>query len=243
MYSLFEVLLRFALLRARCGGEVSLALRASWLHRACHMIARRLSMRVSASGPLPDSGLVVANHLSYLDILFFSSLMPCIFVSKSEVLSWPIFGILARCGGTIFVDRGRGAVIDTVARQITAALQAGIPVVLFPEGTSTDGSTVLRFFPALFEPAIQSGTPIVASAVAYELSDGREIDMCYYGDITFGPHLLKALAHKDVHARIAFAESGVRYADRKAAAGESRALVLAQRGMLAPATYTEAARI
>jgi len=190
-------------------------------------------MRVSVEGRLPAAGLVVSNHLSYLDILFFSSLFPCIFVSKSEVLSWPLFGILARCGGTIFVERGRGAVIDSVSRQITAALEAGIPVTLFPEGTSTDGGTVLRFFPALFEPAVEAGAVVVSSAVAYELDDGREVDMCYYGDISFAPHLFKALAHKAVHARIAFAEGGVRYRDRKTAASESREEVLAIRATLA----------
>lgn len=241
--SLLEVLLRFALLRVRCRGEVSLPLRARWLHGACKMIVHRLSMRVSASGPLPASGLVVSNHLSYLDILFFSSLMPCIFVSKSEVLSWPLFGILARCGGTIFVERGRGAVIDGVSRQITTALEAGIPVMLFPEGTSTDGGSVLRFFPALFEPAVQVSAPVIPSAVAYELDDRREVDLCYYGDISFGPHLFKALAHRAVHAEIVFAERGVRYPDRKAAAIGSREEVLAIRAMLAPGKHLSGARV
>jgi lyso-ornithine lipid O-acyltransferase len=196
------------------------------------MIAGRLSMRVSASGPLPGSGLIVSNHLSYLDILFFSSLMPCIFVSKSEVLSWPLFGILARCGGSIFVHRGRATVIDSVSSQIATALQAGIPVVLFPEDTSTDGSSVLRFFPAFFEAAIQTKAPVFPSAIAYELADGQEVDLCYYGDITFGTHLLTALARKDVHARIIFAAEPAHYPARKSAAAESREQVIAYRQIL-----------
>jgi 1-acyl-sn-glycerol-3-phosphate acyltransferase len=235
LVSLLEVLIRFAVLRARCRGEVSLQLRAQWLHRACKMIARRLSMQVTASGPLPASGMIVSNHLSYLDILFFSSQMPCIFVSKAEVLTWPIFGVLARCGGTIFVERGRGAVIDTVSSQIRGALDMGIPVVLFPEGTSTDGSSVLNFFPALFEAAVQAGAPVFPSAIAYELPGGREVDLCYYGEITFGPHLLTALARMGVLARIVFAENAMHYADRKSAARESRRQVLAHREAMAPA--------
>jgi lyso-ornithine lipid O-acyltransferase len=233
LFSLLEVLLRFALLGVRYPGRISLNLRARWLHRACAMIARRLSMRVGASGPLPDSGLVVSNHLSHLDILFFAALMPCIFVSKSEVLSWPLFGVLARCAGTIFVERGRGAVIESVSRQMAEALEAGIPVILFPEGTSTDGSAVLSFFPSLFEAAVRAGTPVFPSAIAYELADGREVDLCYYGDISFGPHLLKALAHTGVHARIAFPGNAVCYPDRKSAARESREQVIAHRAMLA----------
>src|SRR5580698_6385989 len=90
--SLLEVLLRFAFLYLRHGGDVCLRLRALWLHRACSMIARRLSMKVTVSGVVPLSGLIAANHLSYFDILFFSSQLPCIFVSKFEVLSWPVFG-------------------------------------------------------------------------------------------------------------------------------------------------------
>jgi 1-acyl-sn-glycerol-3-phosphate acyltransferase len=232
LVSLFEVLVWFAVLRVRCRGEVSLELRARWLHRACNMIARRLSMRVSASGPLPRTGLIVSNHLSYLDILFFSSLMPCIFVSKSEVLSWPLFGILARCGGSIFVHRGRATVIDRVSSQIATALQAGIPVVLFPEGTSTDGTSVLRFFPALFEAAIQTKAPVFPSAIAYELGDGQEVDLCYYGDITFGTHLPTALARRDVHARILFATEAAHYPDRKSAAAGSREQVIAYRQIM-----------
>ena len=199
------------------------------------MIAGRLSMKVTVSGVVPLSGLIAANHLSYFDILFFSSQLPCIFVSKSEVLSWPVFGILARCGGTIFVERGRGAVLDNVSCQIRAALEQGIPVVLFPEGTSTDGSTVLNFFPALFEAAVQTGSRVYPSAIAYEMVDGREADLCYYGDSTFGPHLLTALGQQGIQAHIVFAGEGESYSDRKAAARGARAQVIACRGALQPA--------
>ena len=96
---------------------------------------------------------------------------------------------------------------------------------------------MLRFFPALFEPAIEAGAPVIPSAVAYELDDGQEVDMCYYGDISFGPHLFKALAHKAVHAKIVFAEGGLRYSDRKTAAAESHEEVLAIRKMLAASKH------
>lgn len=175
-------------------------------------------MSVSASGSLPTSGLVVSNHLSYLDILFYASLMPCIFVSKSEVLSWPLFGILARCGGTIFVERGRTHGVDEPARRIADALTLGVPVVLFPEGTSSDGITVLPFRAALFQSAIVTQTPILPAAIAYSLADGVEADLCYYGEITFLPHLLAALARKGVEAKIRFEDQARIYSDRKIAA-------------------------
>lgn len=223
------MLLRFAILRIRCRGQVSLLLRSQWLHRSCATITARLSLQVTAEGPLPGSGLVVANHLSYLDILFFSSRMPCIFISKSEVLSWPIFGILARCGGTIFVQRGRGSALDDVSRQLSAALRAGVAVVLFPEGTSTDGSTVLRFYPGLFQTAVDIQAPVTASAITYEADDGKEADLCYYGDITFAPHLFTVLSRKRVKATILFEDSPATYPDRKKAATTAHEHVTALR--------------
>lgn len=217
-FSLLEVLLRFALLRVKHGRALSLRHRADWLHQACAIIARRLSMRASASGTPPASGLVVSNHLSYLDILLYAAVMPCVFVSKWEVLSWPMFGILARCGGTIFVERTRVHGINDPARRIAEALNAGLPVILFPEGTSTDGSTVLPFRSALFEPAIATRSRIYSAAIGYALTDGVEADLCYFGDITFFPHLLGALTHEDVEGRIIFDSEGRSYSDRKTAA-------------------------
>src|SRR5579862_6324894 len=133
--SLLDVRLRFAILRMKRGKALTLRDRAEWLHSACEIIVRRLSMSVSASGPVPTRGLVVSNHLSHLDILLYAAVMPCIFVSKSEVLEWPMFGILARCGGTIFVERSRTHGVGGPMRNITEALALGIPVVLFPERT------------------------------------------------------------------------------------------------------------
>jgi lyso-ornithine lipid O-acyltransferase len=203
--------------------------RAYWLHSACKIIVRRLSMKVAPSGIPPTAGLVVSNHLSYLDILFYASLMPCVFVSKSEVLSWPMFGILARCGGTIFVERNRTHGVNTPAAKIVEALSLGIPVILFPEGTSTDGSVVLPFRSALFEPAIATQASVLPAAIRYSLADGVEADLCYYGNITFAPHLLKALSRRQVVAEIAFDNETSVYDDRKVAAREARQDVVALR--------------
>lgn len=226
--SLLEVLLRFAVLRVQHGGRLTPRHRADWLHQACGIIARRLSMGVSASGALPASGLVVSNHLSYLDILVYAALMPCMFVSKSEVLAWPMFGILARCGGTIFVERSRVHGVDEPARKMADALKLDIPVILFAEGTSTDGSTVLPFRSAFFEPAIATGMPIIPAAIAYSAADGVEADLCYYGDITMLPHLLGVLGREGVEARVRFGD-GRSYADRKAAAQATREEVVTLR--------------
>lgn len=228
-FSLLDVLIRFAILRLKNRKALSPGQRADWLQSACRTIAQRLSMKVTVSGSPPHSGLVVSNHLSYLDILFYASVMPCIFVSKSEVLSWPLIGMLARCGGTIFVERGRAHGVDESASEIADALTAGVPVVLFPEGTSTDGIMVMPFRTALLQPAIAARALILPAAISYCVYDGVEADLCYYGEITFLPHLFGALAHKGIEARIVFENEARVHPDRKTAAKAARQSVVSLR--------------
>ncbi|GGH04729.1 lysophospholipid acyltransferase family protein [Silvibacterium dinghuense] len=229
LLTLLELLLRFALLWMRCGGRISRIERALWLHASCRRVTSRLGMQVVAEGTAPQRGLVVSNHLSYLDILFFATLGPCVFVSKSEVRSWPLFGLLAACGGTIFVERGQSSVLASVSTRMREAFAAGLPVVLFPEGTSTDGSHVLPFFPALFEAALKAEEPITAAAIAYHADDATEAELCYFGDITFGPHLLFALGRRGIRARITYLSSEPAYPDRRIAARQTRQWVMEQR--------------
>ena len=105
-----------------------------------------------------------------------------------------------------------------MARQIAAALATGVPVLLFPEGTSTDGSTVLRFHPSLLEPAIRAEADIAAAAIAYRAADRPERDLCWFGDAPFLPHLLRALTCSDITASVEFYPGPGPYTDRRAAA-------------------------
>jgi 1-acyl-sn-glycerol-3-phosphate acyltransferase len=216
--SLAEVLVRFAWLWLRSGPEIGLSARAHWLHEACALIVRRLGLEEHSSGPIPEHGLVVSNHLSYLDILLFASVMPCVFVAKSDVRRWPVFGLLAHCGGTIFVKRERSTSLTGASQRIEETMAAGIPVLLFPEGTSSDGSTVLRFHPSLLEPAVRLAVDISVAAIRYAAEDCSERDLCYYGDITFGPHLLEVLGRRGTRGMIRFGMESAVYSDRKVAA-------------------------
>ena len=146
--------------------------RAQWLHGAACRVLKALGIRCIVRGQPPSQGLVVSNHLSYLDIVIISSVMPCFFVSKSEIQRWPYFGEAARSGGTIFIDRKSRASTAEVAGQIGERLKLPIPVLLFPEGTSSDGAQVLRFHSSLFEPAIAAGASITAAAVRYAARGG-----------------------------------------------------------------------
>src|SRR5262249_48814010 len=139
-------LLDVALIQAK-----TTASRAQWLHRWCRFACRVLGLSLKSDGPVPRTGLLVCNHLSYLDIITLSALVPCAFVAKLEVRRWPIFGWLARAAGTIFVDRSHRSATERGVEQIREALESGLLVVLFPEGTSTDGNTVLPFKSSLLQ--------------------------------------------------------------------------------------------
>lgn len=203
--------------------------RAAWLQLSCARILRRLGISADVSGPRPAQGLIVANHLSYLDILAFASAMPCLFVAKREVSRWPGIGFLARCGGTIFIDRRNRSATEAVAGQIAAVLRAGVPVLLFPEGTSTDGSEVLRFHPSLLGAAVEAQVLVIPAAIAWRPRGGEERDLCYYGKIRFVPHLLATLGRRGISCAVEFDPKSSSCQDRKVAAAELREKVVALR--------------
>jgi 1-acyl-sn-glycerol-3-phosphate acyltransferase len=208
-------------------GKTSHAERAAWLHRWCAFLLRRLSVNLHQIGKLPASGLIVCNHLSYLDIIVFSALAPCAFVSKREVRKWPVFGLFAAIAGTIFVDRSLPALARASIEEMQATLRAGSRVVLFPEGTSTGGDRVLPFKPALFESAVETRQAITAAYLRYEVAEGEAAQIaCYWGDMTFLPHLLRLMFQRRVVAHIRFADTGHIYPDRKRAAVESQEQVV-----------------
>lgn len=206
------------------------AARARWLHRWCRFARRVLGLRLMTSGAMPESGLLVCNHLSYLDIIALSSLRPCAFVAKREVRGWPLFGSLARAGGTIFVERkGRSATANEVKR-ISSAIESGLLVVLFPEGTSSDGAMVLPFKSSLLQAAIAARCPIGTAGIDYWLEDGSVADeVCYWRDMTLVPHLLNLFGKRFIEATVHFSSSRVRSCDRKTLARELRAEVGALR--------------
>src|SRR5215471_485056 len=100
--------------------------RAAWLHDWCRFACRVLGVRITTRGSMPTSGLLVSNHLSYLDIIVFSSIQRCVFVAKHEVATWPLFGWLARFAGTIFVDRERRYFSAKTTEMISSAIAGGL---------------------------------------------------------------------------------------------------------------------
>jgi lyso-ornithine lipid O-acyltransferase len=202
--------------------------RADWLQRVAQRHARWFGLRVRVHGEVPRTGLVVANHISYLDIVGLSAAGAFAFVAKKEVATWPLFGAYARFGDTIFVDREqRGAVAD-VSDQMRAHLAASVPIVLFPEGTSTGGDTVLPFRSSLFDPVVKLACPVTACGLRYELEGGSVPDeVAYWRDMTLVPHLFNLLKRKTLTLHLHFAPPHTTPTDRKALARQMHAEVSA----------------
>lgn len=214
-----ELLLFFAaflLLLFRHSGKPTQADRSRWLQWCSRRTLRVFSVQPDFSGTPPQSGLLVTNHLSYLDILVLVSLMPAVFVSKSEVKHWPVFGWFASLAGTLFVDRTRRSDVTRMNGLIENRLAAGNVVVLFPEGTSWNGREVLPFKSSLLEPVVGTGHPLSVGFLKYSLADGDPAnDVCYWADMTFFPHLVKLMTKREIQAQVRFASIPQPAAHRK----------------------------
>jgi 1-acyl-sn-glycerol-3-phosphate acyltransferase len=195
----------------------------------CRAICAIIGIRVQTQGRLPGSHprFVVTNHVSWTDIIALASVSPFVFLAKSEVSSWPVLGVLARLQGTVFVTRGSRKDIPQVNAELCSVLSRGQDLVVFPEGTSSDGTGVLTFRPAHFEALQQySGeVSIIPGALLY--TDGvTPIDVGWYGDMTFMPHLWSLMKRGGVTCRIFFDEaSSAKGMNRKALAIETEARV------------------
>jgi 1-acyl-sn-glycerol-3-phosphate acyltransferase len=154
--------------------------------------------------PALEHALVVANHVSWLDIFVINALDPCRFVAKAEIRSWPVMGWLAAGAGTVFIARGNRRELRHVFKGLVEVLQQGERVALFPEGTTGLQGAVLPFHANLFEAAIDAGVPVQPYALAYVDADGGlHPSIEYVGDTTFVDSLLRILQGPPVKARLA----------------------------------------
>jgi 1-acyl-sn-glycerol-3-phosphate acyltransferase len=224
---LLRITADFLWLALRHGGSLPLRARTLWLQRSSRRVLRILAAEIESSGPCPRDGLLVSNHLSYLDILVLITLTPAVFVSKSEVRHWPVFGWFARMAGTIFLDRTRRADVVRIGAEIAAVLRSGHLVVLFPEGTSSDGRQVLPFRSSLLEPVNGPDRPLSVACISYAMADGSvENDVCYWGDMSFFPHLVALMTKAKIRARVRFSKVEHRADNRKELARQLHAEVV-----------------
>jgi lyso-ornithine lipid O-acyltransferase len=210
-----------------------------WYHRqVCRIIGVRLNIE---GGVARDHGvLLISNHVSWLDITVLSAVAPVSFVAKQEVASWTFVSVLAKLQRSVFVDRTRRTEVTVKAKEILSRLQAGDHVVLFAEGTSSDGNSVVPFKTPLFAAAKPAGgealgADICAQTLALTYTKVHGLPLCrrgrplvaWYGDMDLASHAwrLLGLGPLDAHIRISPPVPLDDFADRKALARYAEALV------------------
>jgi len=156
-----------------------------------------LQVHVIVKGQLPDPGqpsLLVANHISWLDIQALGVLNGARFVAKSEVRGWPLVGKIAECSGTFFIKRGCYRDAWRAKQRVATALRQGNPVAVFPEATTTDGRSVQKFYPAFLQAAIDAGVPVHPVTLRYDTANlTGNAAAAFIGDMTFAQSLVRIL--------------------------------------------------
>lgn len=195
---------------------------AVWIHGWCRRIVGVLGFRCEVEGRIPLGGAVVSNHLSYLDILLYSSVQPFVMVAKTEVRGWPLLGWLTAQAGTVYVQRGGGpGTYPAVNAAMAEAYRSGLPVLFFPEGTTTDGAGVLPFRRGLFHSVLDNRVSLRTAALRYSLGSDRGNgeatvgeDVCWWGEMGFTSHLFDLLGLRGLSAEIRFGDEVVERPDR-----------------------------
>ncbi len=175
------------------------ALTCWWYRRLC----RILRIRVEAVGALAPRILLVANHVSWLDIPVLGAQGDIAFLSKAEIRAWPLIGWMSAVTGTLFIHRGAHQARE-MADQIAARARAGQVVVIFPEATTSDGSRLLPFHPRLFAAAQASGAGLQPVALRYGDPDRLDQVAPFTGDDKPWPHFLRVLKHPEIRVQVRF---------------------------------------
>jgi 1-acyl-sn-glycerol-3-phosphate acyltransferase len=218
--------------------------RARWLQKFSNRLLRAMAIKTTCAGPFPESGVIVSNHTSYLEVIALAALHPCVFVAGSELASIPLLGYMATMAGTVYVQRGHGGSALKARASIESAAQARVPIVIFPEGTTSDGSSLLEFRSGALGQAMEVGMSVTAAFVTYQFTQhnapGATIrnDVAFWGDAQLFPHIFHLLSLRGIQADIRFADWPITFTPgpihRKQAAAEARAAVIQLGGLREP---------
>ena len=180
-----------------------------------------LGVRLEVEGEIPSGpALLVANHVSWLDVLAISALRPCPFVCKSEIADWPALGWLLERVGTIFMRRGSARAASRAMEIARAGLRDGLSVTVFPEGTSSNGDRVLPFSPALFQAALDAGCPVRPLALSYS-----SYAAVYAGETPFGDSLLAVAGARGLRVSLSILPALAELESRRDAALRAHGLI------------------
>jgi 1-acyl-sn-glycerol-3-phosphate acyltransferase len=196
-----------------------------------------MGIALHVEGKFPERGAVISNHTGYLDIVAIAALHPCVFVSKAELEEVPVLGWMTTMAGTVYVERGRGGSAKRATGAINAAAHAGVPLVFFPEGTTSNGTGVLPFRTGLLAKVLEAGEPVTAAFVRYRLTEANgpgvsvEDDVAFWGDdVSLFPHIFRLAGVRGVEVVVRIAQQPIAFTadwtDRDLAAAEARAAVM-----------------
>lgn len=165
---------------------LSLSSRRQLQQRWSQRLLAILGVRLEVSGAAAINGLLVANHISWLDVFVISAIAPATFVCKSEVRNWPLIGLLCARTDTVFLERGSRSAAQRVNRTLAGKLRNGEQVAVFPEGTTSAGASLLAFRAALLQSAIDAQIHVQPLALRYRDALGlNAAAAAYCGETTF----------------------------------------------------------
>ena len=184
--------------------------RIRWERRWSVQLMKILQVRVRLQGVAPDLSarnvMLVANHVSWLDIYLLNTARPARFVAKSEVRAWPVVGWLAHKTGTLFIDRTKRHDTARVCQEMSAALNNGECMAVFPEGTTSSGARLQPFHASLLQPVVASQGTLWPVTIRYTHADGSlNTAPAYADEISFGASLLRVTSQPMIYAELIFA--------------------------------------
>jgi 1-acyl-sn-glycerol-3-phosphate acyltransferase len=213
--------------------------RAAWLSQIGKRLLRAVDVTYTILGPVPTTGAVITNHLTYVDILLHGAMRPCVFVSKIELRKTPVLGWISMMAGTVYVARGAGGSAAKAAQGMAQGFEDGLPVVFFPEGTTGVGDQpVMPFRSGLLSQTIASGVPVWIGFIRYTLSPrdlaaGKTLrEDVHWGRQGLWEHIWNFAGLHGLRATVVFSPTPVVFSPaalthRKLAAVEARAALLA----------------
>ena len=213
-----------------CGDRRRLLLKQSWSLALLDALGVEVEADLSHAVP---GALLIANHISWIDIFVINAALPSAFVSKEEVRHWPVIGWLAAKNDTVFLRRGSRGHARIINEQVANILDQGKYVAVFPEGTTTDGRSLLHFHAALIQPALAAGRPVLPAAISYwELDGARSLAPRYDGDISLGECTSAIVGRKRIIARLVTTPlRGLNGEDRRQVAAEAREAIALAAGL------------
>lgn len=179
------------------------------LHKYAKKLVKLLDIEIDSKKDYSnDSGLIISNHLSWLDVILISACYPTVFVSSKEIENTFFLGFMCKIAGTVFVERRNYADLQNELFKIASVLSNDISVCLFPEATSTNGSGVLNFHSSFFETSIISNKPTYGVVINYQMYNNQTIDVgnrdniFWYGNMRFFPSLISVLSANKINVSL-----------------------------------------